>query len=66
MQCGAGDCGHFDDKGNIYLVDRIKDLLKYKGFQACFKRVFCLLKLFVNRDLSDKTRIWNFKIAYVF
>jgi len=30
----TGDVAHFDDDGYIYIVDRIKELIKYKGFQV--------------------------------
>ena len=30
----AGDVGYFDEDGFFYIVDRIKELIKYKGFQA--------------------------------
>jgi len=29
-----GDFGHFDENGNLYIMDRLKELLKYKGFQV--------------------------------
>ncbi|XP_055325885.1 uncharacterized protein LOC129579744 [Sitodiplosis mosellana] len=29
----SGDIGHFDDDGNLYIIDRKKDLMKYRGFQ---------------------------------
>lgn len=28
-----GDIGYFDKDGFIYIVDRVKELIKYKGFQ---------------------------------
>jgi len=30
----TGDVGHFDSRGIVYIVDRIKELIKYKGFQV--------------------------------
>ncbi|KAK8048803.1 Photinus-luciferin 4-monooxygenase (ATP-hydrolyzing) [Apiospora phragmitis] len=36
-ECGffkTGDIGHVDAKGNFYITDRLKELIKYKGFQV--------------------------------
>lgn len=30
----TGDVGSADDQGNIYITDRLKDLIKYNGFQV--------------------------------
>ena len=30
----TGDVGHQDKEGNFYITDRIKELIKYKGFQV--------------------------------
>lgn len=31
----TGDIGYVDDDDEIYIIDRVKELIKFKGFQAC-------------------------------
>ncbi len=30
----AGDIGYFSEDGHLYIVDRLKELIKYKGLQV--------------------------------
>jgi acyl-coenzyme A synthetase/AMP-(fatty) acid ligase len=30
----TGDVGHQDEEGNFFITDRVKELIKYKGFQV--------------------------------
>lgn len=30
----TGDLAHFDNEGYLYILDRLKDTIKYKGFQV--------------------------------
>ncbi|XP_049532220.1 uncharacterized protein LOC125949315 [Anopheles darlingi] len=39
----SGDTGYFDEEENFYIVDRIKDLIKYKGFQVAPAEVEAVL-----------------------
>lgn len=33
----TGDVGFIDDEENVFIVDRIKELIKYKGFQVSYR-----------------------------
>jgi acyl-CoA synthetase (AMP-forming)/AMP-acid ligase II len=39
----TGDIGHMDEDGYLYIVDRLKELIKYKGFQVAPAELEALL-----------------------
>ncbi|XP_039261704.2 uncharacterized protein LOC120337870 [Styela clava] len=39
----TGDIGHYDENGMLYVVDRLKELIKYKGFQVAPAELEALL-----------------------
>ncbi|XP_077869836.1 uncharacterized protein LOC144362337, partial [Saccoglossus kowalevskii] len=39
----TGDIGHYDNDGHFYIVDRLKELIKYKGFQVAPAELEALL-----------------------
>ncbi|KAG5870294.1 hypothetical protein JTB14_020368 [Gonioctena quinquepunctata] len=39
----TGDLGHYDDDGYFYIVDRLKELIKYKGYQVAPAEIEALL-----------------------
>lgn len=39
----TGDIGYYSDKGELFIVDRLKELIKYKGFQVAPAEVEGLL-----------------------
>ncbi|KAI5079573.1 hypothetical protein GOP47_0005052 [Adiantum capillus-veneris] len=39
----TGDLGYIDDEGNLYIMDRLKELIKYKGLQVAPAELEALL-----------------------
>ena len=47
----TGDIGHIDEDGHLYIVDRLKELIKYKGFQVAPAELEALL--LTNPSVAD-------------
>ncbi|OMJ26054.1 4-coumarate-CoA ligase 1 [Smittium culicis] len=47
----TGDVGYIDENTNLFIVDRIKELIKYKGFQVAPAELESLLLL--HEDVAD-------------
>lgn len=52
----TGDIAYFDKKGNYYITDRLKELIKYSKFCFLFNFVFILMFLTPN--------LWRIHISY--
>ena len=38
----TGDIGYVDEDDEVFIVDRVKELIKFKGFQVCIYIFICL------------------------
>lgn len=47
----TGDIGYFDSDGHLFVVDRLKELIKYKGFQVAPAELEAIL--FTNKAVRD-------------
>ena len=47
----TGDIGHIDEQGHLHVVDRLKELIKYKGFQVAPAELEALL--LTHPDVAD-------------
>ena len=47
----TGDIGHIDEHGHLHVVDRLKELIKYKGFQVAPAELEALL--LTHPDVAD-------------
>jgi 4-coumarate--CoA ligase len=55
----SGDIAYYDEMGNIFIVDRLKELIKVKGFQVGAKvlqfPVYCLLSFCTSTTAASGT-----------
>ncbi len=52
-----GDIGHYDEEGHIFIVDRLKELIKYKGFQVGFNTMLPQLRHYLLSQLTSQKNI---------
>lgn len=50
----TGDISYFDQKGYMHIVDRAKEIIKYKGFQVK------ILGLYALAFFLQRLRVWEF------
>lgn len=61
----TGDVGHYNEKGSFYIVDRIKELIKYKGFQVCIVLFICYLTSLIYMGRTKRILQLNHTYTYV-
>ena len=52
----TGDIGYYDQEGHFYIVDRLKELIKCKGFQVAPAELEDLLRSHPKVSGSEKNR----------
>jgi len=40
----TGDIGHYDEDGHFFIVDRLKELIKYNAYQVITRQIFIHFK----------------------
>lgn len=50
----SGDLGYYDEEGNVFVVDRMKELIKYNAFQV--RKKYCNSSVYVFNGLRKKRR----------
>ena len=57
----TGDIGYVDDDNEVYIVDRVKEIIKYKGFQVSSPYYNTTLHIYKLRRGVKKNPIRNIR-----
>ncbi|KAL0350810.1 UNVERIFIED_CONTAM: 4-coumarate--CoA ligase-like 1 [Sesamum radiatum] len=60
----TGDIGYIDDDGDVFIVDRIKELIKYKGFQVAPAELEAIL--LSHPSVEDAAVVGNTYVLFIF